>query len=353
MFTREEFDKFVEHNIKSHLPLEYQDAEIIRQTVYKENIGERSMLEVRGEGEKIASLHSLDDAFEAYQESNDIFTVMEKLAERIEYRQERKAEIEERADLRNLLDYTFVKDHLQMRLYDPAANPDIEEKRVTTKLEDYAVTYRINLGETEDFAASVAVTKQMQNAWGVSTEQLHQDALSVDAEWNQPMLLDMLDYVMDGLFGSGEMYNLINQDSLAKYSAYVLTNTKIQYGAAIIMDSALMEKLGQMLGTDYLLLPSSVHEFIVVPDTMKVGNLKDLKEFVDQVNITEVAPEERLSNKILYYDRTTGRLENAEKREERMILQEEKKELESPIAFEEKRKEKSAVHPKTYFGRRI
>lgn len=353
MFTREEFDKFVEHNIKSHLPLEYQNAETIRRTAYKENIGERSMLEVRGEGETIASLHSLDDAFEAYQENNDIFTVMEKLAERIEYRQERKAKIEEKADLRNLLDYTFVKERLQMRLYDPAANPDIEEKRVVSELEDYAITYRINLGDIEEFSASVAVTKQMQNAWSISTEQLHQDALRVNAEWNQPMLLDMLDYVMDGLFGNGEMHNLINQESLDKYSAYVLTNTKIEYGAAVITDSVLMEKIGQMLGTDYVLLPSSVHEFIIVPDTMKVGNLKDLKQFIDQVNLTEVAPEDRLSNKILYYDRTTGRLENAEKREERMLLQKEKKELENPVSFEEKRKEKSAVRSKTSFGRRI
>lgn len=347
MFTREEFDKFVEHNIKSHLSLEYQDAEIIKRTAYKENIGERSVLEVRGEGETISSLHSLDDAFEAYQENNDIFTVMEKLAERIEYRQERKAEIEARADLRNLLDYTFVKDRLQMRIYDLSANPDIEEKRVTTKLEDYAVTYQINLGETEDFVASIAVTKEMQNAWGVSTEQLLQDAVRVDAEWNKPMLLDMLDYVMDGLFGNGEIHNLINQESLAQYSGYVLTNTKMKYGAAIIMDSALMKKLGQMLGTDYLLLPSSVHEFIVLPDTMRGGNLKDLKEIVDQANITDLAPEERLSNKILYYDRTTGRLENAEKREEKMILQEEKK-------MEERKEKITEVHKlKAPMSRRI
>ncbi len=52
---------------------------------------------------------------------------------------------------------------------------------------------------------------------------------------------------------------------------------------------------------NYYILPSSIHETIVVPDD---GNTKrqDLEAMVKAVNQNQVAPEERLTNSVYHYD---------------------------------------------------
>ena len=62
-----------------------------------------------------------------------------------------------------------------------------------------------------------------------------------------------------------------------------------------------MDRLGEEIKGDFFLLPSSVHEIIVAPDD---GNLSypELKEMVAEINATQVAPEDRLTDEVYHYD---------------------------------------------------
>ena len=80
----EEFVKFVEQNIKSHLPGEYQDAVIRMFTMTKINKGEVHGLSISGEGEKAGTVHYLDDLYKIFASgSQDMFQIMENLADKI------------------------------------------------------------------------------------------------------------------------------------------------------------------------------------------------------------------------------------------------------------------------------
>ena len=64
----------------------------------------------------------------------------------------------------------------------------------------------------------------------------------------------------------------------------------------------MLEKIEEQYGRDFYVLPSSVHELILIPDTDD-RTAEELKEIVMETNRTQVAPEEVLSDSVYYYCR--------------------------------------------------
>ena len=69
----------------------------------------------------------------------------------------------------------------------------------------------------------------------------------------------------------------------------------------------ILEKVGQKLGENYYILPSSIHEVIVVPES-KSPVKQDLEEMVREINETQVEEEEILSYRAYYFSRKENRL---------------------------------------------
>ena len=88
---------------------------------------------------------------------------------------------------------------------------------------------------------------------------------------------------------------------------YVLTNQSKTNGAGVLVQDGVLEKVGGMIGSDFYVLPSSIHEVLIVPDN---GNMRlaELEDMVREVNATQVAPEDLLSDKVQYYDLETKTL---------------------------------------------
>lgn len=74
-----------------------------------------------------------------------------------------------------------------------------------------------------------------------------------------------------------------------------------------------MEKVAELLGTNYYVLPSSIHELLILPDNGSM-QLSELEAMVREVNATQVAPEDRLSDKVQYYDRETKLLQRGQEK---------------------------------------
>ena len=81
----------------------------------------------------------------------------------------------------------------------------------------------------------------------------------------------------------------------------VITNVQGINGAAAIFYPDQMDKIAEGLGGDYFILPSSVHETLVVPDDGKMSFL-ELRSMVTEINATMVNPSERLTDEVYHYD---------------------------------------------------
>ncbi len=77
---------------------------------------------------------------------------------------------------------------------------------------------------------------------------------------------------------------------------YIVTNTMNFRGASAILDGEALKKLAERLSVQrFYVLPSSIHEMIIIPDDGKC-NIEELSRMVQEVNQTQVEPEERLTD---------------------------------------------------------
>ena len=87
----------------------------------------------------------------------------------------------------------------------------------------------------------------------------------------------------------------------------VLSNTAKTYGAACILYPGVLEEIADRTGHDFFILPSSVHEVVLLPDT-GIDACASLKEIIRDINSTHVAPEEVLSDTLYRYGRAEKRI---------------------------------------------
>ena len=88
---------------------------------------------------------------------------------------------------------------------------------------------------------------------------------------------------------------------------YLLTNQRGYNGAATILYEGVLEKFAEEVGKDLILLPSSVHEVLLLPD----GGYSDyeaLSALVQAVNETQVRREEWLSDHVYRYLKEEDRI---------------------------------------------
>ena len=87
----------------------------------------------------------------------------------------------------------------------------------------------------------------------------------------------------------------------------VVTNAATSFGAGVITSRRVVKRISQMLGeTNLVLIPSSVHEILALPAYMSFGS--NLSDLVKEVNGSEVAEEEQLSDNAYLCNAATGQL---------------------------------------------
>ena len=89
---------------------------------------------------------------------------------------------------------------------------------------------------------------------------------------------------------------------------YILSNSQRLYGAACICYENVLANFAENIEADRLLvIPSSVHEVLLALD-FPSSSCTYFSGLVQEVNMNDVLPEERLSNNVYLFDRSTGKL---------------------------------------------
>ena len=149
---------------------------------------------------------------------------------------------------------------------------------------------------------------------GVSEEQLKQDAWENMKQSNPPCFLDLQDMLAKMYFDepgdvkAGSLEHLEDVDPNAMM--YVLTNSNQVNGAVYMCDEEVMSLIAEKLGSDLIVIPSSIHETIILKETENMS-VRELNAMVEAVNAEAVNPQERLGNFVYRFDREAQRLEKA------------------------------------------
>lgn len=199
-------------------------------------------------------------------------------------------------------------------------NAELLAKVPHQEMEDMAVVYRFVVESDEAGRATILVTNELLDKMGVTPEQLHADALENAPELRPAVIKGMSEVMVDMMGpGAAEMFGIdeFPQDEMM----YVATVPDKISGAGVIAYQEFMDQAAERLGGDFYILPSSVHEVLLVKDDGN-ANFRDLKAMVEEVNATQVAPEEKLTDSVYHYDSKEHIFELAEKFEARQQAKE-------------------------------
>lgn len=142
--------------------------------------------------------------------------------------------------------------------------------------------------------ATVLIRKEHLKLWNVTEEEVFEEA-----EKNVRRLLPAkLDRMKDVL---ACMLELPVEEDDDEDIMYVMSNEIRSFGAACIFYEGVMEMIHAVLKENYYIVPSSVHEVIILPESMAPGK-REMEEVVAEMNETQVEAEEILSDKVYYYN---------------------------------------------------
>lgn len=193
-------------------------------------------------------------------------------------------------------DYEKVKDHTYLRLI-PGNSPVLTETP-HRMIEDMALVVNIHLENfsDENGRSCVVVTKPLMDMYGIDESQLFADA-ERNSLAEEPLVFTPLCDMIRSLIESNE----VPSPEEAGIVTYIATNKSGFHGASVLAYPDFAEKAAETIGGSFYMLPSSVHEFILIKDDGK-PNAKDLNKMVRNVNETVLEPRDLLSNQCYHYD---------------------------------------------------
>ena len=235
----------------------------------------------------------------------------------------------------DIVNYDEMKNKLSMEVVSAERNADLLQKIPHEQMEDMAVVYRLILGETPGGHNTLLVTNDLMEQFGINREQLHADAM-VNAPEIRPSEIRGMTEVMNEMFGG-----MMPEMDPADEQLFVASVPSNEHGAGVIAYPNFFEDAAEKLGGDFYVLPSSIHEVLLVRDNGEMS-VNDLEDMVRSVNASEVRPEEQLTDHVYHYDAKEHVFELAEKYEERRAERENEKENHAPELGTDAANEKSS-----------
>lgn len=197
--------------------------------------------------------------------------------------------------LQKIMDWEQVKKSIYPILLSTEDNQEMFEKVVSIPMLDLSVAY-IYRKEMDGRYASVKINYQMLEAYGISVEELHRQALENLAD-DGYCFRDIRSFVVEQVYG-GSFETDQQRDELTE-DFYIYTNDSMYYGAAGILNRKQVRRFAD--GRDFYILPASIHQTIFAP----VDEGKDAafySSIVKSINEEELDIEDKLSDHVYFYD---------------------------------------------------
>lgn len=202
--------------------------------------------------------------------------------------------------------YESVKEYLSVTLINGRDNRQMLSHMPHRQLEDLSLILELKF-PMEEGVGSIKVSHKLAELWAVDTDTLFAQAQENSLKAEPPSLQRMEDTMLSLAFGRDAAENLLENPAPEEVPSqlYVLSNTSKNKGAAVLSYPGVLEKADQLFPKGFYILPSSIHELLIVPKSPEIDP-KELGEMVRAVNRAEVAKEEQLSDRVYEYDREAG-----------------------------------------------
>lgn len=194
--------------------------------------------------------------------------------------------------------FEAAREHIAFRLISKERNEELLKDIPWKPWEDLAIIYYLHFGVMDDKQITTIIHNYQMEKWDLSLDELHELAKENTLKLC-PSTIGRLDHM---LFGWKEEEEKMCQLDPALPVLYVLSNQTGINGSICMLYDNVLKEFADMLESDLIILPSSVHEVLLLKYDIDV-NLELFKNMVRCVNEEDVPPEEVLSDSVYIYFR--------------------------------------------------
>ncbi len=297
MMNYEIFKDVVTEKFLSYMPKEYQDMQVRVVPVEKVN-RKLDGLDLRrqdGAGMVSPTIY-INNIYEEYLRTGDLEKSLQNAADALDrvFRERPMPPL----DLRG------AKDNMIFELVNTMQNENMLKNMPHREYQDLSIIYRWVVGADDKGISSVVIHNGLAKELGMDEEQLFRAAMVNTRRILPPTVKSMNEVIRDMLLADGlppGVADLMVGETQPKETLWIISNDYGTRGAASMLYEEKLHGLAEDLESDLYVMPSSVHEVIAV--SVEMGKPEELAGMVAEINMNEVALEDRLSNQVYHYDK--------------------------------------------------
>ncbi|MGN0293402.1 MAG: DUF5688 family protein [Lachnospiraceae bacterium] len=300
------------------------------QPVLKNNSVHLDALTILSGEQGISPSIYLNDYYRQYEEGTPLNTIIQEISDIYE-----ASCGAFHIDTDMILNFSCARNLIAYKLVNYEANRELLETIPHVRYLDLAIIFYLLLDSDAAGDATAIITNEHLALWKTDP-----DTIYALASHNTPILLEasfmslenlMRTLIIEDLKQEASLYKeqeqisdegmlsdqtieLMAEDILNQYTdeeshmeMFVLTNSSRCNGAAVLLYENCLEQAADRIGGNFYILPSSIHEVILLPDEENL-NPHHLAEMVREINDHDVAATEKLSDTIYYYDTESRRI---------------------------------------------
>ena len=244
---------------------------------------------------KVSPTIYIDKWFREYEEGEAI----EDIADEIIRLNDESAHPKE-IDISFFSNYEEVKKNLAYKLINADMNVQLLQEVPHKRFLNLAVVCFCEIRDEIIGDGSILIKNEHLKLWGLDDSVLIQDAMENAQKTIEADFFNIIEVLKERYRNPENMIDV-------EYPMWVLTNKRRLYGAGVLLYDNQLEQIAEKVQSDFIILPSSVHEVLVTP--MLKNNIDYLVSMVREINKEQLILEERLADSVYIYHRETKSLE--------------------------------------------
>lgn len=287
------YSSFCEYLLASLVNQMEKGVTITKETIRKNNNVSLDAFIIRMPDVSGAPVVYLPPLYKTYRDGSSIDKIAQAILARLKKELPLSLELAEQA--RSL---ESARNKIAYRLISQKDNDELLKDIPWIPYLDLAVIFYLHLGVKDDKQITTIIHNHQADAWNLSPIQLYELARE-----NTPKLcpstIGRMDHI---LFGWDEEDDTFAPCETGLPTLYILSNQTGINGAVCMLYDGIIKDFADRIGSDLIILPSSIHEVLIVPDSHD-QEYEIFRQMVRNVNAEDVPKEEVLSDEIYLYRR--------------------------------------------------
>lgn len=191
-------------------------------------------------------------------------------------------------DTSNIMKKDYVKENAFVTVRRPINDNSYTKAYLDLQL---VLNVKVSVSEDDEFG-SYKVSKKQAEVLGL-TEDIFDEAIA-----NTKFSVRTMGEVVKSIAPDEEILDC---------GLYIVSNERRTQGAAAIYNKELFKSFADLIDSDLVIIPSSIHELIVMKHESSIS-IDGLNNMVKETNEAQLLPEEQLSDHVYIYNRSTNSL---------------------------------------------